>query len=233
MKSMYLGLLMFFLSTSYLISQNEVKIGNQVWMSKNLDVDKFRNGDKIPEVNSDKEWMEADRRKQPAWCYYYEDLSSFKHKVYKEAGIKVRTDYKNWGKLYNWYAVNDKRGLAPTGWRIPSEDEWIELINFLGGKVDCGEKLRLKSVWGKAVKATNSSGFCAFPSGWRATIIGFWNLGKAAYWTSTISESSLSKNTISAKTVFLNDGLNEWFTDNVDYYSYPAGSGLSVRCIKD
>jgi uncharacterized protein (TIGR02145 family) len=209
---------MFFVLTSFVFSQNEVKIGNQVWMSKNLDVDKFRNGDKIPEVNSDKEWMEADRRKQPAWCYY--ENSTANGKIY--------------GKLYNWHAVNDIRGLAPVGWRIPRENEWIELINFLGGQINCGEKLRSKSGWGKVVKATNSSGFNAYPSGYRGSVIGFMGGGShAAYWTSTIVKSSISTNSMDAKSVFLDYGLNTVFSNNVDFYSYPVGSGLSVRCIKE
>ena len=210
-------------------SQSEVKIGNQIWMNKNLDVDKFRNGDKIPAVKSDKEWMEAHRRKQPAWCYYYEDPNSFSGR-----SLKKNIDIKNWGKLYNWYAVNDKRGLAPVGWRIPRENEWVELINILGGQINCGEKLRSKSGWGKAVKATNSSGFNAFPSGYRNTVFGFMDgTTDAAYWTSTIDKSSVSTNSMSAKSVFLNYGLYEVFRNNVDFNSYPVGSGLSVRCIKE
>ncbi|MFM7339815.1 MAG: FISUMP domain-containing protein, partial [Bacteroidota bacterium] len=70
-----------------------VKIGNQVWMTKNLDIDKFRNGDPIPQAKTQKEWANAFNNKQAAWCYY--EHSTTNGKIY--------------GKLYNWYAVNDPR----------------------------------------------------------------------------------------------------------------------------
>jgi len=76
-----------------------IKIGNQEWMTRNLDVDRFRNGDLIPHVKLDVEWEETRRKGQPAWCYYDND---------PENG-------KKYGKLYNWCAVNDPRGLAPDG----------------------------------------------------------------------------------------------------------------------
>lgn len=86
-------------------------IGNQVWMMKNLDVDKFRNGTKIPQARTREEWVKAGLMKKPAWCYMYND---------PVIGMKM-------GKLYNWYAVNDKRGLAPKGWSIPTVEDWALL----------------------------------------------------------------------------------------------------------
>ena len=95
-----------------------VTIGTQVWMTKNLDVATFRNGDPIPEAKSNEEWEKAGENKQPAWCYYDNDPAN---------GAK-------YGKLYNWYAVNDPRGLAPEGWHVPSIDEWDECLNQI--KID-------------------------------------------------------------------------------------------------
>jgi hypothetical protein len=91
-------------------TQNEsigstVIIGNQEWQFKNLDVDRFRNGDEIPQVQSAAEWEQAGRERRPAWSYYENDAEN--GKIY--------------GKLYNWYAVNDARGLAPEGWHIPTD----------------------------------------------------------------------------------------------------------------
>ena len=97
----------------------EVKIGEQIWMSKNLNVSTFRNGDPIPEAKTEDDWENAWRDKQPAWCYIERD------------GSLKRTAY--FGKLYNWYAVNDPRGLAPLGWHIPTDDEWITFHLSLGG----------------------------------------------------------------------------------------------------
>lgn len=82
-----------------------VKIGDQIWMPENLNVDTFRNGDSIHHMQTKEEWDDAAHNEVPAWCYYDFDPSN---------GEK-------YGKLYNWHAVNDPRGLAPDGWRVPAE----------------------------------------------------------------------------------------------------------------
>ena len=107
-----------------------VTIGKQVWSTKNLDVSKFRNGDIIPEAKTEEEWQRACENKQPAWCYYNNDPKN---------GLK-------YGKLYNWHAVNDLRGLAPAGYHIPSDAEWTQLTDFLGS--DAGTKMKSTSGWG-------------------------------------------------------------------------------------
>ena len=84
------------------------KIGKQYWTTKNLNVSRFRNGDPIPEAKTKDEWIQAGIKKQAVWCYYDNDFKN---------GTK-------YGKLYNWYAVNDPRGLAPEGWDIPTDDDW-------------------------------------------------------------------------------------------------------------
>ena len=108
-----------------------VRIGNQEWMTRNLGVDRFRNGDLIPQVESDEEWKKAGENGRSAWCYYDNN---------PENG-------KKYGKLYNWYAVNDPRGLAPKGWRVPTNEEWTTLINFLGGKEVAGHKMKSDNGW--------------------------------------------------------------------------------------
>jgi uncharacterized protein (TIGR02145 family) len=95
-----------------------VIIGNQSWMAENLNTSKFRNGDPIPEVKTDEEWAKALKEGRPAWSYYDND---------QKKGAK-------YGKLYNWYAVNDPRGLAPIGWHIPTDNEWTALTDYLGGE---------------------------------------------------------------------------------------------------
>jgi uncharacterized protein (TIGR02145 family) len=97
-----------------------VKIGNQEWSTINLDTDKFNNGDTIPEIQNMDEWNQASKKKQPAFCYY--DNNSSNGELY--------------GKLYNWYAVTDPRGLAPDGFRIPSKIDLEELMGNLVGGVD-------------------------------------------------------------------------------------------------
>jgi hypothetical protein len=89
------------------MKKEEITIGDQVWMEENLSVDTFRNGDPIPEAKTDEEWVKAGEGEQPAWCWSTDDPEK----------------RKEYGKLYNWYAVNDPRGLALEGYRIPTKDE--------------------------------------------------------------------------------------------------------------
>src|SRR5688500_3606271 len=85
-----------------------IKIGSQVYMAENLNVSHFRNGDAIPEVKTNEEWMLAGKEKKPAWCYY--DNKPENGSIY--------------GRLYNWHAINDPRGLAPEGWHVATDAEW-------------------------------------------------------------------------------------------------------------
>lgn len=102
-----------------------VKIGNQIWMTKNIDVDYYANGDKIPEVQNLAEWKNI---KTGAWCYYDNNYQN---------GLK-------YGKLYNWYAISDDRNICPNGFRVPSEKDWEELIEYLGGyDANVGFKLKV------------------------------------------------------------------------------------------
>ena len=123
-----------------------VIIGNQEWMSENLRVEHYRNGDLIPRVEDIEEWKLL---KTGSWCYYQNK---------PENGDKF-------GKLYSWYAVNDKRGLAPKGWHIPSDEEWSELIEYLGGEDIAGIKLKEINSWKRYSGETNESGFSALPGG--------------------------------------------------------------------
>ncbi len=110
-------------------SYKSVKIGNQTWMAENLNVSTFRNGDPIPQAKTNEEWEKAGKDGRPAWCYYENDPKN---------GAK-------YGKLYNWHAVNDSRGLAPTGWHIPTDAEWTTLDNQLGDAA--GKKMKSTSGW--------------------------------------------------------------------------------------
>jgi len=127
-----------------------VAIGNQVWTTKNLDVATFRNGDAIPQAKTDEEWEAAGENKQPAWCYYENNTAN---------GTK-------YGKLYNWYAVNDYRGLAPTGYHIPTDDEWTVLSTYLGGEAVAGKKMKSTSGWNSYT--TGGSKTCPNCANWNA-----------------------------------------------------------------
>jgi hypothetical protein len=112
MKNLFTLLLVVIIGTGTATFSQTVTIGTQEWMTKNLDVSTFRNGDPIPEAKTNEEWKKAGEVGQPAWCYYDNDPAN---------GA-------NYGKLYNWYAVNDSRGLAPEGYRIPSFIDFDKLV---------------------------------------------------------------------------------------------------------
>ena len=190
---------------SCILSAQTVTIGSQVWMSKNLNVTNFRNGNPIPQAKTNKEWEKAMEERKPAWCYYDNDPKN---------GAK-------YGKLYNWYAVNDPRGLAPAGWHIPADAELIALSEFLGK--DSGGKMKSTSGWGENGNGTNSTGFIGLPGGFRDFDGSFNSIGRSGFWWSA-SESGTSSAYFG--------GL---FHDRYDLYRYfySKGIGMSVRCLRD
>lgn len=184
-----------------------VRIDVQEWMSENLNAGSFRNGDPIPEARSDEEWRKAGQEGKPAWCYYENKI---------ENGGK-------YGKLYNWYAVTDPRGLAPAGWHISSDAEWRNTTDFLGGEDAAGTKMKSGSGWTDDGNGTNESGFAALPAGCRDLNGKFGYIDKVGYWwTSTEYDTSLA-----------------WYRciDRSPYYVYRTNyykqNGLSIRCIRD
>lgn len=181
-----------------------VRIKNQAWMAENLNVGTYRNGDTIPQVKNPSQWAKL---KTGAWCYYDND---------DENGTK-------YGKLYNWYAVNDPRGLAPKGFHIPTDEEWAQLINNLGGE-EAGAKIKAKRGWKHNFGSTNETGFSGMPGGYRYSVGSFLYEGNnACFWTATASK---------AKDKAWGRTLHSSFTD-VGRDDGSIGSGLSVRCIMD
>lgn len=187
---------------------NIVKIGNQEWMSENLNAIRFRNGNLILETKTDEEWVKAGRNRQPAWCYYGNNPSNGK----------------KYGKLYNWYAVNNPGGLAPNGWHVPGKDEWNALVNLLGGKEKAGTEMKLDHGWGDGSNGNNSSGFSGLPGGYRSYDDGtFGAIGDYGTWWSS-TEHSL-------------DGAWAYGLGYGNIYVEVGGlykqCGYSVRCLRD
>jgi len=143
-------------------SQRTVVIAKQEWTTENFNVGKFRDGDPIPEARTKEEWVKAWRAKKPAWSYYDNDPAN---------GEK-------YGRLYNLYAVQDKRGLAPEGWRIASSADFGRLLRALGGKA--GLQLKTTHGWKEGGEGTDSSGFSALPAGTRYPNGGFYGMGHYA-----------------------------------------------------
>jgi len=181
-----------------------VQIGNQIWMAENLKVSRYRNGDSITKSSDSGNWTFL---QNGAYCYYSNQLSNL-------------TTY---GCLYNWFSVNDPRGLAPEGWHVPNNAEWQKLIDHLGGYSIAGSKLKEKGTahWRNSNDGTDEFGFCALPGGYRR--IQFANLGEYAYFWSS-SE---------------NDRFKAWLLILNSYQTAIGSScedkrhGFSVRCVKD
>jgi uncharacterized protein (TIGR02145 family) len=187
-----------------------VAIGTQVWSTKNLDVSTFRNGDPIPQAKTNEEWKKAGENQQPAWCYHDNNPNNSK----------------KYGKLYNWYAVNDPRGLAPEGWYVPTNAEWTVLTKYLGGEFKAGIKLRYPSGWenlsSNGVAEINESRFSGLPAGQRYYDGAFDDVGVYGGWW-----SSTEDNTKNARAHGLSCYIAHMLGDGVS-----KGNGRSVRCLR-
>lgn len=196
----------------------EVTIGDQVWMAENLNADKFRNGDSITHAITKEAWKQAGENEHPAWCYYDNDPSNGK----------------KYGKLYNWYAVNDPRGLAPKGWHVPSDQEWTTLTDHLGGEDVAGTKMKSSRGWYNDGNGTNESGFSALPGGYRYHFGRFFSIGRDAYWWSSTEYSTYCAWTRLLDYDRILDIDPDFVKDAVlrDYDGKGKGA-LSVRCLRD
>jgi uncharacterized protein (TIGR02145 family) len=197
-----------------------VTIGKQTWMAENLRTTKYRNGDPIPLVTIDTTWANLN---SGASCYY--------------RNTKDNDTILTFGRLYNWYAVIDKRNIAPAGWHVPSDAEWKELTSILGVDSIAGGKLKEKGLthWlNPNTDATNETGFTALPGGSRAfdgyfgpfESAGCWGI----WWSSTEFEETISKELEEsdawARRLFYS---SSWFAREGSL----KRNGLSIRCIKD
>ena len=184
---------------------NIVLIGQQVWMSENLKSKQYKNGDKIGKK------------------YSCTESSIDKYYLYNNNGDLFHT----YGNLYNWYTVNDSRGLCPEGFHIPTNEDWEKLIDYLGGKGVAGGKIKEAGTehWKSPnTGATNESSFTALPGGFfMQSNNSYKDIGYLAYfWTSTIISDSKASNWIV--------GYNLEVVQESETYKT---NGLSVRCIKD
>ena len=186
------------------------KLGPQTWTAGNLRVTHFRNGDVIPEAKTDEEWAAAASEGKPAWCYYENDTANLR----------------KYGLLYNWYAINDPRGLAPEGWHIPVNRDWSTMVKNLLGLDVAATKLKSTEGW-KRSSGTDKIGFRALPGGSRGTDGKFMNIGVIGQWWSNSVPVSV-KPSDKIFTFWLSDHIA-----TVRYYEVDKGSGFSVRCIKD
>jgi uncharacterized protein (TIGR02145 family) len=177
------------------------------WMTKNLDVATYRNGDPIPKVTSNSEWAALTTG---AYCYYNNDSATY-------AAV--------YGKLYNWYAVNDPRGLAPEGWRVPTDFEWTTLGSCIGGSSNGGLLKEMGTAhWSPPNEgATNQTHFTALPGGNRLYDGSFGELGTFGFWWTATEYDTDS-------------AWNRALRHDSGSFTSPANikqTGYSVRCIRD
>lgn len=188
-----------------------VEIGDQCWFAENL-----RYSGNIPEISDPDAWAavwnNGNSTEQPAWCFYENDL----------------LNGETFGKLYNWYAVSSG-SLCPEGWHIPSYDEWLVLIDHLGGTQVAGGKMKAEEGWLEPnAGATNESGFSGLPGLYRDGIAGSFDVitGSSGYWWSS-SEHPFSP-------LFQAFDINLVYdSDNAQEGASAKNDGFSCRCIKD
>ena len=188
-----------------------ISICNQEWMKRNLDVVTYANGDTIPEVTDQAAW---DTLTTGAWCYFNNNPS-------------LGNTY---GKLYNWYAVNDPRGLAPAGWHVPTKNDWSNLMLCIDQNADTASSLLFSDLlnhalrafygWNGSCQTDNHTDFSALPGGSRQLAFGGVS-DQCHMWSSTESDIDISN-------TFQID-----FCRVIGRMNYSKNTGLSVRCLKD
>lgn len=185
-----------------------IVLGNdQEWMTENLRTTVYANGEPIPNVTDDTQW---ENLTTGAWVHYNND-----------------SQYENsYGKLYNWYTVNDSRNICPTGWHVPTDSEWAELVDYLGGVAVAGGKIKSAGTqyWQSPNQsATNEIGFSGLPGGGRYLDGSYSTIGSYGFfWSST-------------EYIPTHSWMRQLSYDSGDMprANLSKGAGICVRCIKD
>lgn len=197
-----------------------IAIGNQIWMAENLKTSRYTNGDIIPLVTTNNDWINLYNTQSGAYCWFNNDIT-------KDCP---------YGKLYNWHVVNDSRKVCPLGWHVSTAQEWVDLALFIdpnGGGVNGGStggdllKSKGAQYWlnNSSLFSNNATGFSGITTGYRQNDGIFFNFGLAAlFWTSTPLPSLPNQAYFNA--------LSNFGTGII--YSYgPKDNGICIRCIKD
>jgi uncharacterized protein (TIGR02145 family) len=182
-----------------------VGIGTQCWFKENLRSDTYRNGDAIPGCLNDSQWISTESGAQAAYDNDSANLATY-------------------GRLYNWDAVNDARGLCPVGFHVPTDSDWTALENALGGLSEAGTALKSSATDSPPWDGSNTSGFSALPGGARIAYDGYFDyLGANGYWWSSSPSGSYDW----PRYLFSGDSSVSRAS------SYNGRSGFSVRCVRD
>lgn len=183
------------------VGYSTIKIGDQCWFAENLCTTTYLNGDTIPQNLFDTDWLNT----TSGAMAFYENTPT------------------NSG-LYNWYVVNDVRGLCPSGWHVPTDGEWTIMIDYLGGESVAGNQMKATYGWNGDGNGTNSSGFSGLPGGLRSNATGFFmSAGFTGAWWSSSPEGSNQ-----AWARYLDNNV-----ESVDRGNPNLNPGFSVRCVRD
>jgi len=195
-----------------------VKIGNQIWMAENLRTEVFANGEPITQITSNRYWQEVS-------LFALDD--STLSEIWPVMCYMNNSKSKN-GALYNWYVVIDDRNVCPTGWHVPSTEEYQEMIDFLGGMQNASKKLKSNLTW--KTPGSNLSKFNALNIGFR-TGGGEFDTERTSFWTDVLNEEVNKYNgaiSLSATILDLDETDSKTHFQNVFF-----NAGASIRCIKN
>ena len=196
-----------------------VLIGEQCWFAENLRSENYENGDEIPAYLNDNEW---ENTSFGAVAVYGEGNSDCFH--YSPDGDACDESWAltEYGRLYNFHAVDDARGLCPSGWHVPTDGEWTVMTDHLDGEAVAGGQLKADYGWSESGNGTNSSGFAGLPGGFRTPDGRFGFSGTNGLWWTSTSEGSYA-----------------WHRSLQSFHSWASGTfngpqhGYSVRCVQD
>jgi uncharacterized protein (TIGR02145 family) len=183
-----------------------VQIGEQLWMAENLKVTHYKDGSEIPNITNNGDWVGLSTG---AYCDY--DNNS--------------TNSETYGRLYNWYTVDDDEGVCPEGWHVPSDAEYTVITDYFGGYEVAGGKMKETGhehwyYYSDEIteEATKESGFTGLPGGCRMNIAPYHVMGNNGYfWSST---NTWTRTLVYYDTLFIR-------------YTGAERAGFSIRCLKD
>ena len=205
-------------------SYSVVEIGDQCWFAENLRTENYTNGDAIPTGLSGSDWSATQNGAVAVYgegntsCY---DATS----LFDVCDEAVSLDL--YGRMYNWHAVNDTRGLCPNGWHVPTDEEWTQLGNQVASisTNSIGIALKAESGWWNDGNGTDEFGFSALPAGARnddSSPGAFVHTGTgAAFWSSTSSGGGAWYRGF------------DWGSGTFFRTAYPSKNGYSARCLRD
>jgi uncharacterized protein (TIGR02145 family) len=196
-----------------------IQAGDQYWMAENLATSSYRYGKKIPLIKDYNVWPEMTN---PGCGYYKNDTSRLR----------------KYGMLYNWYAVDGGK-LCPSGWRVPSHEDWLTLETFTGGPSRAGGKMKSVTGWKGKHLSGDDIKFNALPGGYRLND-DFLEGWEGIWWTTSVADASYFQKVDIGESYLKLSAGNIYIWGRKISYSNPSlittlnlrENGFSVRCVR-